>query len=163
MRFFTVKTFAWIAIGFIAVFAVFLANSFVTTPTVQDSAIPSPLRPDNQQLHVKSFACEPIAFAMDADGEFYLGKNAIGNVASVVDLTARLKRAIEERTSPLAYSRGIDLNDEVPLRCKDKLVYVKTLSRSKNGRFRILIEVFREMGVSPILVIDRRKPQAAMH
>ena len=100
---------------------------------------------------------------MDADGEIYFGKNAIGNAASVLDLTIRLKRAIEERTSLLAYSRGMDLNDEVPLRCTDELVYLKTVSRDNNARLGILTKVFREMGVSPILVIDRRKPQAARH
>ena len=157
MRIFTVKTFAGIAIGLIAVLAVFLANLFVTTPTVPDSAIPSQLGPANPQLQLKSFACEPIAFAMDADGEIYLGKNEIVNVASVLDLKNSLKRAMEERASLLAYSRGMDLNDELPLRCTDELVYIKTVSRGNHARLEILMKVFREMGVSPILRIDRKK------
>jgi len=163
MRFLTVKTFAGIAIGVIAVSAIFLISLFVTTPTVQDSAIPSPLESGNLQLQVKNLECEPIVFAMDADGEIYFGKNPIGNVASAVDLTASVKRSIEQRASLLAYSRGMDLNDEIPLRCTDEPVYIKTVSPGDNARLEILSKVFRELGVSPLRVIDRRKPPATMH
>ena len=162
LRFFTFKTFTWTSICLVAVIIVFLVDLFVTAPTAQDSAIPSPMGPGDQQLNPKSFACEPIVFAMDSDGEIYLGKNAIGNVASLMDLTPRLKRALKERTSLLEYSRGMDLNDEVPLGCADQLVYIKTESNGNNARLEILIKHFGEIGVSPIQVNDKRKPQAAL-
>jgi len=161
MRFFTVKTFPWIAIGLVAVLVVSLVALFVTTPIVKDSDIPSQLEPGNEQAHVQSCACEPFAFAMDANGNVYFGKNAIGNVRSTSDLITQVKKAIAERTSRLAYTRGMDLNCEVPLRCTDDPVYIKTVSRGNNNRLTRLIRGLREAGINPITVIDRRKPQAS--
>jgi hypothetical protein len=93
MRFFTVKTFPWIAISLVAVLVVSLVALFVTTPIVKDSDIPSPLEPGNEPAHLQSFACEPIAFAIDADGNVYFGKNAIGNVRSTLNLMIQVKKS----------------------------------------------------------------------
>src|SRR4030095_7561650 len=158
MRFFTVKTFPWIAIGLVTVLVVSLVALFVTTPILKESDIPSPLEPGDEQAHLQRFACEPIAFAMDADGNVYFGKNAIGNVRSTLDLMTQLKKAIAERTSRLAYTRGMNLNCEVPLRCTDDPVYIKTVSRGKNNRLSTLTRAFREAGINPFTLIDRRKP-----
>ena len=98
---------------------------------------------------------------MDANGNVYFGKNAIGNVRSTLDLITQVKKAIAERTSRLTYTRGMDLNCEVPLRCTDDPVYIKTVSRGNNNRLSTLIRTLREAGINPITVIDKRKPQAS--
>jgi len=161
MRFFTLKTFLWIAISLVTALVVSLVAVFVTTPIVNDSDIPSPLEPGNEQALVQSFACEPIAFAMDADGNVYFGKNAIGNVRGSLDLITQMQKAIAERTSRLAYTRGMDLNCEVPLRCTDDPVYLKTVSRGNSKQLLTLIRALREAGINPITLIDKRKPQVS--
>src|SRR6267378_1960758 len=152
------KTFIWVSILLIAGFGIFLAGSFLSHTELQQSTIPPLLESGDVQTKVQEIGCDPVVLVMDADGNVYSGKNLIGSLANPLDLTTKLKEVIEVRASRLAYTRGMDLNLELPLRCAHEPVYVKAHSLASDRRIMSLMRALREVGIKPTrLIVDRKK------
>ncbi len=158
MRFITLKTFTWISILFVVMLVTLLFNSFVMRPSTQDPTIAPPMVSGYEEELVH---CDPLVIVMDADGNVYLGKNRVGSLSHRLDLTTKLKEAVEKRDSLMAYASGMDLNLEVPLPpCHDEPVYIKALG---DANLRALVRTLQEAGVGAIqlrVIKDRKKVQA---
>jgi len=147
------KTFIWVSILLIAGVVIFLASSFLSRTGLQQSTIPPLLEFGNAQTEVQEIGCDPVVIVMDADGNVYSGKNLIGSMANPLELTTRLKEVIEARASRLAYTRGMDLNIELPLRCTNESVYIKAYCHANDSRILELIRALRQVGVNPTRLI----------
>ena len=137
----TSKTLSLIAILVIVLFA-FIPGSFVSRKTPRDPNIPPVLESRNVLPETVLIRCDWLVFVLDANGNIYNGKNIVGSLANPVVLTTKVKEAIEARASQLAYSRGMDLNLELPLpRCVDEPVYAKASIHANDSRMISLVAV----------------------
>ena len=145
----------------LAASAIFLVSSLVSRTMLQDSRIPSLLEPSDAQT-AQEIGCDSIVFVIDDNGNVYSGKNVIGSLADTLDLTTKLKKVIEAKASWLAYASGMDLKLELPPRCTNKPVYLKTESHANDSRTLALIRALREVGINPTWLIARRKSREAI-
>jgi biopolymer transport protein ExbD len=157
MRFITLKNAIWISILSCAGLAIYLVTSFVSRTMHQDISIDSPLTLVEAQTEIPGCRCDPIVFAIDANGNVYCGKNVIGNLACTLVLTREIREVIKSRASRLAYAAGMDLSLEVPLRCASEPVYIKTDSHADNSRTLELIRALRDVGIHPTWLFTRGK------
>jgi hypothetical protein len=159
MRLTTLKTVIWISIVLFAVLALFFVGSLVSRTIYQDSNIDSPLMSDKAQTETPGTRCDPVVFVMTASGDVYSGKNLIGNLANPLDLPTKIKEVIEVSASRFSYAPDMDLSLEVPLRCADEPVYIKSEGHVNDSRVSALIGALREVGVNPTWLIAKRKSQ----
>ena len=94
----------------------------------------------------------------DDAGNIYLGKNRAGSLTDPLDLTTRLKEAIEKRNSLRVFAVGMDLNLDVPLPpCYEEPVYLKA---GGDADLKALVRIVLESGVGPTqfrVIRDRKK------
>lgn len=140
------KTFLWVSILLTAGFGIFLASSFLSRTELQQSTIPPLLESGDVQTKIQEIGCDQLVIVIDPDGNVYSGKNLIGSMANPLDLSTKLKEVIEVRASRLAYTRGMDINLELPLRCANEPVYIKADNHS-DRRILSLIRALREVGI----------------
>lgn len=157
MRVTATKTVIRISILLFAGFAIFLVSSFVSHTMLENLNIDSPLMSDEAQTETPDSGCDPIVFVMDANGNVYSGKNVTGSLANTLDLTTKIREVIEMSASRLAYAQGMDLSLEVPLRCANEPVDIKTESHADDSRIFALIRALREVGINPTWLIVKRK------
>jgi len=158
MRFITLKTLTWPMILLVAVLVIFLLNSYLSHPSVQDSSIPPLLEPGNEQTQAQYIRCDPLVIAMDSDGNVYSGRDFIGRLTNPSELTTRLKEVVEARIYRLAYTRALDLNLEVPPpRCSDGSVFIKTAGEANDGGALLLTGVLQDVGIHPTGIIKDKK------
>jgi hypothetical protein len=153
MRKTTLKTLIWISILLVAGIVIFRAGSFLSSTSLQQSTIPPLMESDDRQTEHHDTGCDPILIAIDADGNVYSGKNLIGSTTHPLNLTLKLKAEIEVRASRRAYTRGMDLNLELPSRCINVPVYVKSDANANESGIVALIRALRDIGVNPNRVV----------
>jgi hypothetical protein len=163
MRSTTRKAVIRISILLVAGLAFVFVGSFVSRSMYQNSFIDSLLTSDKTQTEIPDSRCDPVVFAITANGDVYSGKDLIGSMANPLDLPAKMKKAIEASAARFAYTPGMDLSLEVPQLCADEPVYIKTEGHVNDGRVSALIRALREVGVNPKWRIAKRKPQQVIH
>jgi biopolymer transport protein ExbD len=160
MRFVVPKTFLRISILVVVVLVVLLVGAFVSRTMLEDSNIPSLLEPGDPPTETELIHRDPVVFAMDADGNVYQGRNVIGSLANTSDLTTKMREVIEASASRLAYTAGMDLNLQLPLRCTNDPVYIKAAAHAADSKILALIKALGEAGISQtrlIVLRDRKK------
>lgn len=155
MRVTTPKTLIWLSIILIVGMIIFRASSFLSRTRLQESTIPPLLvEPGDRQTEHHESGCDPILIAMDDDGNVYSGQDLIGSTAHPLNLALKLKAEIEVRTSRLAFTRGMDLNRELPSRCINVPVYIK--ADTHETRAVELIRALRDAGINPTRLVTAK-------
>lgn len=158
MHFITRKTLTWTTILFVAVLVTFIVNSFVTRLTVLDATIPPVLEADNERTPILDNGCDPLVFAMDAEGNVYSGRDRIGGLTTPLALSMKLKKVVEANVAHKPYAGGMDLNHEVPLQpCLEEPVYIRAVSDANDSRTLLLVKLLRGVGVDHIGFIKDKK------
>jgi len=146
------------AILFIAVLTSVVVGFFVTRHNAHDASIPPVLERANEPVQSVDISFEPLVIGVDTEGLVYSGRDRVGSLASVMDLKTKLKELVDARVSRLAFSRGMNINDEVPiLRCTEYSVFIRSAGEAKDGRTLQLIRALREVGAHPPKVIKDQK------
>jgi hypothetical protein len=157
MRLTTLKTLIWIPILLFVATTLFFVASFVFRTILHEPRIDSPLMAKETQSTPADF-CDPVVFAIPANGDVYFGKNVTGSLAKPLDVETTIREVIAARGSRLAYASGMDLGLEVPRpHCYDKPVYLKFTGVTN---LKPLVRALQEAGAEVIIIEDRKKDQA---
>jgi len=156
----TTKILSLIAILVIVMVGVILSNSFVARIVSPDASIPPVLDSISVQTETHLVRCDSLVFEMDADGNVYHGKDVVGTLANPVVLTTRAREITEAFVAREEYSRGMDLNLELPLpRCTDEPLYIRADVYAKDKRLAALVRALQARTTQQTRLTVRNKPQ----
>jgi hypothetical protein len=152
------KTFIRAALFISMAFVIFIAASFVSRTVYFDATI-LPL-PESKvpEIDPEDYVrCESVVFAVSANGDVYSGKHVIGNLTNISELIPRLKQELDSQAAGPAYSPGMNINVELPRRCADKSVYLKTARDANQSGILSLISTLHDARINPIWVFEKNK------